>query len=168
MAYTIHTHGWTANLERIFRLYSVRLLPYFDKQANPRLFRHHPGTIWKTALAQSIFADLSLGIRGRRFIPLEHLGLSGVILYELPVITAQDDPENHSGFTLKSVFGDDSHPDDLGMDVEDLLDAVCGTLIYVPAQACTSFVVSHFWKRLTGNSHIRPGRPGNECVSLLP
>jgi hypothetical protein len=138
MTCTIPTHRWTANLERILGLYSVRLSPTFDKKANPRHSRHQRGKIWKIALAQSVFADLSLGLHGgKRFFRLEHSGLSGVIVYELPASI-----EGHGAFTLKTVFGDDSDSEDLSMDVEDLLDAVCASLIYAPAYACTSFVVS--------------------------
>jgi hypothetical protein len=42
---------------------------------------------------------------------------------------------------LLEVFGDDDDPEDLGMDVDHLLDRVSARLIYAPAYACTSFVV---------------------------
>jgi len=43
---------------------------------------------------------------------------------------------------LKSVFGDLNDPSDPGMDLDQLLDIVHAKVIYFPAYACTSFVVS--------------------------
>ena len=65
------------------------------------------------------------------------LRLSGVILYELPN-TARADAEP---LTLQEAFGNADDPQDLGMDVDHLLDRVGARLIYALAYACASFVV---------------------------
>jgi hypothetical protein len=81
---------------------------------------------------------------------LEHLGLSGVILYEIrmrsPGRFVQGDGIGvEECLTMQGVFGD---PDswelaaDRSMDLDDLLDAVDAKMVYFPGYACTSFIVS--------------------------
>src|ERR1700729_1727968 len=76
--------GWTDALAQVLQpALSDRFLR--DLQANPRHTRHPAGSIWRSALAESVFSDLSLGVHGvRRFVRMEYLGLSGIILYNLP------------------------------------------------------------------------------------
>ena len=133
MACTVPTHGWTDNFKRIFTRRS-RSVSGFPTASNFPLTSNPAGILWRSVLAQSIFSDLSLKLAsGRRFLPLHHLGLCGVILYELP------GQAQNGEFTISSVFGDSSDP---GMDTEELLDGVRAKLVYAPAYACTSFVVS--------------------------
>ncbi|KIM38277.1 hypothetical protein M413DRAFT_30389 [Hebeloma cylindrosporum] len=105
--------------------------------------RHLPGDIWRHAFSVSVYADLeafaedSYPISWRRFVRLEHFGLSGVIFYEIR--RERSDDSRH--LTLKTVFGDLNDPADLGMDLDKLLDMVQVKVIYFPAYACTSFVI---------------------------
>lgn len=114
-------------------------------------FRHPPGDIWRHAFSVSVYVDLetfaedSYPISWRRFVRLEHFGLSGVIFYEIRRGQSNGEyQENDSReeLTLKSVFGDLNDPSDLGMELDQLLDIVQVKVIYFPAYACTSFVVS--------------------------
>jgi hypothetical protein len=121
------TAGWSTILFRIFSLSPSTP----SHRPNPRLTVHPTGQLWRAALAQFVFSDLTLGIHEcRRFARLEYPGLSGVLVYELP---------KNGELALKQVFGDES---DEGMDVDELLDRVIVKLAYAPAYACTSFVVS--------------------------
>ena len=136
-------HGWSDNIKRLITQRSNTLSNHFSKEAG-RILRP-AGMIWRSVLAQSIFSDLALAVdAGKRFIPLHHLGLSGVILYDLPDTRPDGDTsnENSKRFTLSGVFGDPDDPQDLGMETDELLDRVQAKLIYLPAYACTSFVVS--------------------------
>ena len=136
-------HGWSDNIKRLFTHRSNTPSNRSSKEAG-RILRP-AGMIWRSALAQSIFFDLALAVdAGKRFLPLHHLGLSGVILYDLPDPRYDGDTpnENSKRFTLSGVFGDPDDPQDLGMETDELLDRVHARLIYLPAYACTSFVVS--------------------------
>jgi hypothetical protein len=109
----------------------------------------------------------------KRFVRLEYLGLSGVIIYEMPgrrglqswhayddqrrdprsMYPEQDHREAHEegeqeqekedDLTLSSIFGDPDDPEDQGMEIDHLLDRVGAQLVYVPLYACTSFAVSY-------------------------
>ena len=134
-----------------YKLYDV-LRPSRTRSPAPALsgFRHPPGDIWRHAFSVSVYVDLetfvddSYPISWRRFVRFERFGLSGVIFYEIRRGQSNGQrPENESGqLTLESVFGDLSDPSDLGMDLDQLLDMVQVKVIYFPAYACTSFVVS--------------------------
>ena len=119
------------------------------KNFNPLRHRHSAGLIWKRTLGHCLYCDLSeeeasasLVRQRRRFARLESLGLSGVILYEIPAgpVSTTDAPPRR--MTLKSVFGDPTDPNQHGMDVDDLLDSINARVIYFPSYACTSFIVS--------------------------
>jgi hypothetical protein len=143
--------GWTDALAQLL-VPAVTDRFMHDLHSNPRHTRYPAGIIWKAELARSLFADLSLGIYGvRRFVRLEYPGLSGIILYNLPAgrhpsesISKYDDNDEDLILTMEAVFGD---ADDEGMGVETMIDAIDGRLVYFPAYACTSFVVSHFSNR---------------------
>ncbi|PPR06259.1 hypothetical protein CVT24_000931, partial [Panaeolus cyanescens] len=100
-----------------------------------------------------------------RFVRIECIGLSGVLLYELasaeypPVLpgpqafnhsrldgtaahpyTKQPMPSEYPLLTLESVFGDLTDPHSPSMHIDDLLDAVKAKVFYFPAYACTSFI----------------------------
>lgn len=92
----------------------------------------------------------------RRFVRIECIGLSGLLFYEIraPASSVCDSPRIHEGrpiltgneqckydLTVENVFGDPDDPDDAGMEVDDLLDAVHARVVYFPAYACTSFIV---------------------------
>ena len=120
-----------------------------NKNFNPRRGRHPPGLIWKRMLGQCLHWDLSdeetlgsLVRQRRRFVRLESLGLSGVILYEIPTGAVSRTDESPARMTLRSVFGDPADPSEHGMDVNDLLDGVSARVVYFPSYACTSFIVS--------------------------
>lgn len=145
MTCSVQAHGWTDRLEQTIRLYSVSSSAGSEQRTNPRLFRHPPGQLWRSALAESIYTDFALEINsGKRFVRLEHLGLSGVIVYELPAVysLAGSQSGETREFTSKEVFGDPYNSENPGMETEDLLEHVCAKLIFTPAYACTSFVVS--------------------------
>ncbi|KAF8167138.1 hypothetical protein B0H34DRAFT_669643 [Crassisporium funariophilum] len=120
---------------------------------NPTKFRHRPGHIWRHLLTESVYHDL-IGTAEqhhprtlRRIVRVEQTGLSGVLLYELRSSSLKytngdyeeriDDP---GSLTLTDVFGDLEDPSDLGMELDDLLDAVNAKVVYFPAYACTSFI----------------------------
>jgi hypothetical protein len=76
-----------------------------------------------------------------RFVRLEWSGLSGVILYTIPVklgINGRARP----AFTIEGVFGSEEADYEDGMSIIELLDSAQAKLIYFPAYACTSFIVS--------------------------
>ena len=139
--------GWTDALAQLLMpVVTDRIM--HDLYTNPRHIRHAAGIIWKAELARSVFAGWSLGIYGVRwFVRLEYPGLSGIILYNLPAgrrpsesITTYDYDDEGLILTMEAVFGDS---DDEGMSVDAMIDATRGRLVYFPAYACTSFVVSH-------------------------
>ena len=120
-----------------------------NKNFNPRRDRHLPGLIWKRILGHCLYCDLSgeetlgsLVRQRRRFVRLESLGLSGVILYEIPAVAVSRTDEPPTRMTLRSVFGDPTDPSEHGMDINDLLDDVNARVVYFPSYACTSFIVS--------------------------
>ncbi|KAF8661419.1 hypothetical protein AX16_001337 [Volvariella volvacea WC 439] len=111
---------------------------------NERTTRHPPGDIWRRTLVTSVFSDLAanIGIGLRRFIRLQDSGLSGVLLYELPADSAEEENENSDNtLTLVKIFGDPNDPSQPGMEVDELLDMVRAKLVYFPSFACTSFVI---------------------------
>jgi len=151
------TPSWTDALAQVLHpSFTDRFI--HDSRINPRHARHPAGNIWKAALAQFVFSDLSLGIYGvRRFIRLEYLGLSGIILYHLPggqlpygstEREAEDDDESVA-LTIQVIFGDEKDPENEGMNIDDLIDAIHGRLVYFPAYACTSFAVSNLGQLLS-------------------
>ena len=127
------------------------------KNFNPTLNRHAPGLIWKQTLGHCVYHDLSdeetmgsLVRQRRRFARLESLGLSGVILFEIPAGRATEDgspaisdKSPRKRVTLKSIFGDPDDPNESGMNINELLDCVNARVIYFPSYACTSFIVSY-------------------------
>jgi len=134
-----------------YKLYDI-LRPSRTRSPAPTLSgsRHLPGDIWRHAFSVSVYVDLeafsedSYPISWRRFVRLEHFGLSGVIFYEIHRGHSNGEYEGNDsrGLTLKSVFGDLNDPSDVGMNLDQLLDTVQVKVIYFPAYACTSFVVS--------------------------
>lgn len=146
------TGSWSMKLYNILRPAPQDSVTPMLASSYSRL-RHSPGDIWKHIFSTSIYHDLacfSLGNSSlrlaswRRFVRVEHIGLSGVVLYEIPVKAAISEGQKYAvsqGLTLESVFGDLSDPDTVGMDLDDLLDAVGAKMVYFPAYACTSFIV---------------------------
>ncbi|KAJ3574269.1 hypothetical protein NP233_g1868 [Leucocoprinus birnbaumii] len=131
------------------RLANILLLPsYTSTQSHLRLraSRYSVGEIWKHIFSVCVHSDLegidTISLRGRnlRFARLEESGLSGVILYELPVI---QDPHGtrrwRPAVTLEDVFGSKEMDYEDGMTIQDLLDLTSARLVYFPAYACTSF-----------------------------
>ncbi|KAF8621748.1 hypothetical protein AX15_007541 [Amanita polypyramis BW_CC] len=125
------------------------------KNINLRHNRHSPGLIWKQTLGYCVYHDLSdeesmsSPVRQRRrFARLESLGLSGVILFEIPtgrpagdgcLMTQNESPK--ARITLKTIFGDPDDPNESGMNVNELLDCVNARVVYFPSYACTSFIM---------------------------
>ncbi|KXN87853.1 hypothetical protein AN958_08042 [Leucoagaricus sp. SymC.cos] len=112
----------------------------------PRSSRYPPGHIWKHIFSVCVYSDLDglnptvLWRRNTRFVRLEDFGLSGVILYELPVFHGIDG-RTRPRLTLEGVFGCEKRDYEDGMSIGDLLDAADAKLVYFPAYACTSFIV---------------------------
>ena len=84
----------------------------------------------------------------RRFVRLEHIGLSGVILYEIRMCSPcriSHGADIEDCLTMQGVFGDADCPElaaDHSMNIDDLLDAVDAKVVHFPGYACTSFAVS--------------------------
>jgi hypothetical protein len=115
---------------------------------------HYSGNIWKHFIYASIHRDLAgIAVTNcdncddslRRFVRLEHIGLSGVILYEIrmcsPCCLLQGNRIGAGEYlTMRRVFGD---PDSsASMNLDNLLDMVDAKVIHFPTYACTSFIVS--------------------------
>lgn len=140
--------SWSSALQTFLRLVRPpRRQPYDLK--NPRVSRHPSGQIWRQDLCKSVFLDLTnnVGTGLRRFLRLEHVGLSGVVFYEIPTSGRDQSADAGTGtltegLTLTRVFGDPDDPSNLGMDTDDLLDIIEAKLVYFPGYACTSFIVS--------------------------
>lgn len=122
--------------------------------------RHPSGDIWKRVLGECVYVDLAGNkmLGKKRFARLETMGLSGLLMYEIPAgrDDGHDDMNEHDyeqeqnldGMTLASVFGDpdmnDGDASALGMEINELLDGIDVQLVYFPGYACTSFVVRAF------------------------
>ncbi|KIM82158.1 hypothetical protein PILCRDRAFT_820528 [Piloderma croceum F 1598] len=159
-----HIPGWTDALAQVLQPPLTDSFVH-NLPSNPRHTRHPPGNIWKAALAHFVLSDLSLGIYGvRRYVRLEYLGLSGIILYHLPAgrlpcrsITAEDEYDEESGIlTVQAVFGDENDTADEGMDMDDLIDVIHGRLVYFPAYACTSFAIGQVMNAIVHSSRVEP------------
>jgi len=83
---------------------------------------------------------------------MDHLGLSGLLFYEIraPIPEMDNDlfapREGTTSLSLEDVFGDQDDPTDGGMSVDDLLDVIHAKVVFFPAYACTSFIVSAILK----------------------
>lgn len=84
--------SWSSTLYTILRPAPRPLSAKFGSSRSR--YRHSPGDIWRHMLAISVYLDLAgsalthhsrQSIVWRRFIRVEHLGLSGVVLYEIPI-----------------------------------------------------------------------------------
>jgi len=119
-----------------------------------RSSRYPAGEIWKHTFSVCVYSDLEIwevSSNNRRFARLEDRGLSGIILYEVPV-TPGPDGHIHPSFTLEEAFGREENEYEDGMSVTELLDSTNARLVYFPAYACTSFfvgdiiaVMDHIW-----------------------
>jgi hypothetical protein len=152
------TGSWTCKLYNVLR-------PAPPDSITPQLaksfsrFRHSPGDIWKHTFSNAIYHDLSgvalehdsMGaVTWRRFVRVEHIGLSGIIFYQLLAPSSKQALETHADddvsyyLNLENVFGDLDNPSDSGMGLDELLDTVDAKMVYFPAYACTSFFVRNF------------------------
>ncbi|KAF8185727.1 hypothetical protein BJ912DRAFT_480657 [Pholiota molesta] len=149
------TGSWTCKLYNVLR-------PAPPDSVTPQLaksfsrFRHSPGDIWKHTFSNAIYHDLSgvalehdsMGaVTWRRFVRVEHIGLSGIIFYQLLAPSSKQALETHADgdvsyyLNLENVFGDLDNPSDSGMGLDELLDTVDAKMVYFPAYACTSFFI---------------------------
>ncbi|PFH47202.1 hypothetical protein AMATHDRAFT_152706 [Amanita thiersii Skay4041] len=137
----------------------IASFPCSSNYHNPRHTRHLPGLLWKQTLGRCVYHDLldeeEFGIltrQRRRFARLESIGLSGVVLYEIPprrdanndYLSVNSMLSDEPHLTLKGVFGDPNDANEPGMNVDQLLDCVGARVIYFPSYACTSFIVGSF------------------------
>jgi len=60
---------------------------------------------------------------------------------------AEDDDESVA-LTIQVIFGDEKDPENEGMNIDDLIDAIHGRLVYFLVYACTSFAVSNLGRLL--------------------
>ncbi|KAF7981410.1 hypothetical protein HWV62_33923 [Athelia sp. TMB] len=157
------TAKWTDSLAQVLQPPSDSTM----RQESPRKSRHPAGQMWKSALAQALHSDLSLGICSvRRLVRLEMLGLSGVIAYTLPGNSADQKEQTH--LTIDSIFGNDELEDD-GMDVEVLMDTVQARLIYFPVYACTSFGAGQAMNAFIHSEKLKPkSLPNGFAVDIAP
>jgi len=147
--------AWTDRLARVLRM------PSYDQHLSSnahlilrRSSRYPAGEIWKHTFSVCVYSDLEIwevSSNNRRFARLEDRGLSGIILYEVPV-TPGPDGHIHPSFTLEEAFGREENEYEDGMSVTELLDSTNARLVYFPAYACTSFfvgdiiaVMDHIW-----------------------
>ena len=123
-----------------YKLYNI-LRPSQTRSPAPSLsvLRHLPGDIWRHAFSVSIYVNLeafaedSYPISWRRFVRLEHFGLSGVIFYEIRRGHQNGENQKKNGsreLTFKSVFGDLNDPSGLGMELDQLPDIVHAKVIF--------------------------------------
>ena len=135
---------WTYKLHAILRPASRATVP--SAVNSPSMNRHPAGEIWRHVLSKALYEDLRRADYGlRRFVRLEHWGLSGTLLYDIPVsLVSVPDGVVEKGvhINLKTVFGDMGDSKNHGMHMDDLLDAIGGKVVYFPSYACTSFIVS--------------------------
>lgn len=98
---------------------------------------------------------MSISSRNRRFARLEQSGLSGVILYEIPV-KHRSDGRTCPGVTLEEVFGSKEGNYEDGMNMKELLGSTDARLVYFPAYACTSFFIGQVMHTfLAGDCHLQ-------------
>jgi len=115
-----------------------------------RSSRHPAGEIWKHTFSICVHSDLEIckvSSNNRRFSWLEDRGLSGIILYEVPV-TPGTGGYMHPSFTLEEAFGREENEYEDGMGVTELLDSTNARLVYFPSYACTSFFVRDTMNRI--------------------
>lgn len=136
--------SWTDRLARILRVPSYdQYLPSNACLILRHSSRHPAGEIWKHTFSVCVHSDLDICevlSNNRRFARLEDRGLSGIILYEVPV-TPSTDGYMHPSFTLEEAFGREENDYEDGMSVTELLDSTNAKLVYFPSYACTSFFV---------------------------
>ena len=86
--------SWTDRLARILRIPSYdQFLPSNTHLILRRSLRHPAGEIWKHTFSICVHSDLEIcevSSNNRRFARLEDRGLSGIILYEVPVTPGTD------------------------------------------------------------------------------
>uniref|UniRef100_A0A8H7Y8V6 Uncharacterized protein n=1 Tax=Psilocybe cubensis TaxID=181762 RepID=A0A8H7Y8V6_PSICU len=154
--------------------------------------RHSAGELWRHVLSCSIYHDLAgekeemqlaRGRSWRRFVRMECMGLSGLLFYEInPPLSSGENSESVDGrivapavencqssalnLTLESVFGNPDDPDDSGMAVDDLLDAVHARVVYFPAYACTSFITGQAMAAFFRDQPSFRPRPAPEGFSV--
>lgn len=147
--------SWPSMLYNVLKHPSYSLVP---QASNRTRLRHCSGNIWKKIISASIYCDLAsipataTRTTRRRFVRLDHIGLSGVILYEIRMCSPccfflGDGIGVGEYLTMQSVFGDPDSSEvtiNNSMDLDDLLDAVDAKMVHFPTYACTSFIVSLF------------------------
>ncbi|KAF8816227.1 hypothetical protein BYT27DRAFT_7185046 [Phlegmacium glaucopus] len=167
--------SWSSILYNILKHPPYSLAP---QASNRPGLRHCSGNIWKHLISVSIYHDLAsisatdrdnptstTRTTRRRFVRLEHIGLSGVILYEIRMcspcrFSQGDSTDLKKCLTMQGVFGDPESSDvaaDHSMDLDDLLDAVDAKVIHFPVYACTSFIVGQLMNAyLTNRPELTP------------
>lgn len=138
--------SWSNALSAILRPARNQTFP------NPPLFRHPPGEMWRHIISLCVYSDLAdpgydLARNKRRFVRIEHIGLSAVVFYEIP--TSQDhtgDMDRNLNTTLESIFGNPNDPNTPGMFIDDLLDWIDSHIVYFPSYSCTSFAVRFYYR----------------------
>jgi hypothetical protein len=148
---TISDLPWSHRLSQILRPIPSNSLfnqPTFIIRPPP----YPSGEIWKHIFSVCVYSDLAgsrsrilWGKSNRRFVRFEQIGLSGVILYEIPAI-CESMGCIRPMFTVEDVFGGDCVD---GMSITRLLELTNAKMIYFPAYACTSFTVSLLYSFLT-------------------
>lgn len=143
------TGSWTLKLYSILRPAPHNSLAHGHSTSR---LRHSPGDIWRRIFSASICNGLGstafsqYSISWRRFVRVEHIGISGVVLYEIPVTSLNAtsktvSPQKEPHASLEDILGALRITTVLGVDFDDLLDAVGAKVVYFPAYACTSFIV---------------------------
>lgn len=138
------TLPWSYHLSQILRpASSITLFNHHTSTVSPS--SHPTGEIWKHIFSVCVYSDLAgtsptTWRKNRRFVRIERFGLSGVVLYQIP-ITREKDKRIRPTFTLDEVFGSEEYDYQDGMSITQLLDSTNAKMVYFPAYACTSFTV---------------------------
>ncbi|KAF9523083.1 hypothetical protein CPB83DRAFT_62774 [Crepidotus variabilis] len=177
--WTPRPDSWVSELITILSPVQHSVTSSFPRNRSSR--KYPPGDIWKHVFSISVYDDLSGRLREIevpphrdslwwRFVRLECVGLSGVIIYTIrtPPTVGEQKPDgifDHERLTLQKVFGDDTS--NQGMTVDELLDAVAGRILFFPAYSCTSFVIGQVvHAAFTNTSFARP-IPAKNGFSVL-
>ncbi|KAF8954542.1 mitochondrial carrier domain-containing protein [Flammula alnicola] len=173
--------SWTSKLYDILRPARHPRMSNFANSCSRS--RHSPGSVWRTAFSSSVYHDLagtelqhtsSCPMTWRRFVRVENLGLSGVVFYEISIPPVVDIASSYFytmeradyRITMEKVFGDLTDPSDLGMDLDDLLDAVDAKVVYFPAYACTSFIVGQVMSAFLNDQPTSRPFPAHQGFSV--
>ncbi|KAF9445751.1 hypothetical protein P691DRAFT_777352 [Macrolepiota fuliginosa MF-IS2] len=153
---------WTYHLAQILR---PAFYTTIFSSATPTLLStyHPPGQIWKHIFSNCVYSDLAGTIptmarwnENRRFVRIEQFGLSGVVLYQIPV-THSVDGHAQPSITLERVFGSEERDFEDGMTITQLLDHTNARIVYFPVYACTSFTIGQVMHAfLTNVPQARP------------